>query len=207
MKPAATHKGHCQACGRIQKLPKGVLSQHGYTVSFGFFHGICPGYNHLPYEQSCELIQGFVNAAKQSLAATQRQRLALLQSATEPTAWIRNFEGPKPGYNDYRWIRVGLVQAGDRFLYYANGKDGATNQPHLLESYQLPLRLPLSGDARLAVATHLNARKAKWLEAEVNSLSRYIVWQEHRIKQWELRELLPLDQPEGSVGFKPTKPE
>lgn len=39
----ATHSGECQCCGRKQKLPKGRLSNHGYTVEWGFFSGTCFG--------------------------------------------------------------------------------------------------------------------------------------------------------------------
>lgn len=46
----ATHKGICQCCGRLQKLPYGRLSQHGYTVTWGFFNGVCGGAEHLPLE-------------------------------------------------------------------------------------------------------------------------------------------------------------
>ena len=47
----ATHKGTCQVCGRLQKLPAGSLSKHGYTVEWGYFSGVCPGAHELPLEQ------------------------------------------------------------------------------------------------------------------------------------------------------------
>lgn len=53
----ATHQGQCQICSRIQKLPNTRLSQHGYTVEFSFFEGVCPGSKSLPYELSCDLIK------------------------------------------------------------------------------------------------------------------------------------------------------
>lgn len=52
----ATHAGHCQACGRLQRLPSGNLSLHGYTVDHGWFSGVCQGAKHLPFEQSIDQI-------------------------------------------------------------------------------------------------------------------------------------------------------
>lgn len=52
----ATHSGHCQACGHLQKLPKDVLAKHGYKIKHGFFSGICIGAGELPFEESCDLV-------------------------------------------------------------------------------------------------------------------------------------------------------
>lgn len=46
----ATHEGTCQICGRLQALPSGRLSKHGYDVLFHFFRGVCPGAGHKPLE-------------------------------------------------------------------------------------------------------------------------------------------------------------
>lgn len=63
-KTPATHYGECQICGHQQKLPRGVLSKHGYTKQWGFFSGTCPGAGHLPFEQSMALIPPRIEAAK-----------------------------------------------------------------------------------------------------------------------------------------------
>lgn len=52
MKNKATHYGTCQLCGSLQKLPSGVLAQHGYQIHWHEFTGICKGSGHLPFEQS-----------------------------------------------------------------------------------------------------------------------------------------------------------
>jgi len=52
MKTKATHYGTCQLCGSLQKLPNGVLANHGYQVDWHQFHGICHGAGHPPFEQS-----------------------------------------------------------------------------------------------------------------------------------------------------------
>lgn len=48
---SATHNGTCQVCGRLQALPNGVLSKHGYVVKgYGYFVGTCPGAERKPLE-------------------------------------------------------------------------------------------------------------------------------------------------------------
>lgn len=52
----ATHMGTCQVCFNVQKLPKGVLSLHGYErPGYGFIIGDCPGSHVQPYEKSCDM--------------------------------------------------------------------------------------------------------------------------------------------------------
>lgn len=59
----ATHLGTCQACGRQQMLPSGVLAAHGYEISHGFQNGVCMGAGHLPYEVSTDLIERSISHA------------------------------------------------------------------------------------------------------------------------------------------------
>jgi hypothetical protein len=53
MKTTHTHRGHCQACGRLQAAANGsnVIAKHGYKVAgYGFFAGTCPGSDKLALE-------------------------------------------------------------------------------------------------------------------------------------------------------------
>jgi len=52
MKTTHTHRGHCQACGRVQAVDtaNNLLSKHGYTVDFGYFDGVCTGSDRQPLE-------------------------------------------------------------------------------------------------------------------------------------------------------------
>ena len=52
MKTTHTHRGHCQACGRVQAVDtaNNLLAKHGYTVDFGYFDGICKGSDRKPLE-------------------------------------------------------------------------------------------------------------------------------------------------------------
>jgi hypothetical protein len=51
----ATHNGTCQRCGRQQAIKDGVLVNHGYTVDYGWFQGICAGTNERPLEVNKDL--------------------------------------------------------------------------------------------------------------------------------------------------------
>ena len=52
MKTTHTHRGHCQACGRVQAVDttNNLLAKHGYTVDFGYFNGVCTGSDRKPLE-------------------------------------------------------------------------------------------------------------------------------------------------------------
>jgi len=52
MKTTHTHRGHCQACGRVQAVDttNNLLAKHGYTVDFGYFDGVCTGSEIKPLE-------------------------------------------------------------------------------------------------------------------------------------------------------------
>ena len=71
----ATHMGTCQVCGSHQKLPKGLLSLHGYTTRYGFFEGTCPGSSWAPWELSKDLAEQNIVHVKRRLEAEQ-ERLA-----------------------------------------------------------------------------------------------------------------------------------
>lgn len=107
---AATHRGHCQVCGSLQKLPKGKLSLHGYTVAYGFFSGICTGARELPFELSCDLVKGAVARAKVALKSTQEEQAALRTLPVEPIAWVHHYVGFQGrGRSSHRWMQVILA--------------------------------------------------------------------------------------------------
>jgi hypothetical protein len=68
MKNKATHYGTCQLCGSLQKLPNGVLANHGYQVTWHEFVGICHGSHHAPFELSKELAEEELRRCEQLLA-------------------------------------------------------------------------------------------------------------------------------------------
>ena len=114
-KSRASYSGSCQSCGAGQKLPDGRLSLHGYSVQWGFFNGICPGSRGLPYEQSYDLIQRYVDSAKRQLTATEAFRTSLLFPATEPKGWKNEYvpatvQDRRRGR--YEWRLVEIVRVG-----------------------------------------------------------------------------------------------
>lgn len=50
-KVKATHCGNCQVCGRLQHVMPDGMANHGYTVEFGYFSGICRGSHKPPVQQ------------------------------------------------------------------------------------------------------------------------------------------------------------
>lgn len=208
MAKSATHAGHCQACGRLQKLPGGQLSLHGYNVRFGFFSGTCVGSRELPYEKSCDLIRGFVRRAQDDLKRVEGQQRHLRRWATEPKAMLRVWVRPSGGFfrqgGNYEWqqheIKIHTLPGGSvRFYrgdeYRGYGMDANEVAPAKFGETDV-----------LAVATHHNRIYADWLEHEADSLRRYIAWQERRIAEWQPREVLPIGA-QDREGFEPTKPK
>lgn len=107
----ATNEGTCQICERRQRLPIGKdgvarMAKHGYTVEGGFFNGVCPGADNLPYEQSCELIPPVIGQLSVYYLATKQRAMDLRLPATEPKGGIELF-----GRFGYHWTEVPVVQA------------------------------------------------------------------------------------------------
>ena len=99
MKNKSTHYGTCQLCGSSQKLPSGVLAQHGYQIHWHQFSGICQGSGHLPFEQSKDV------AEKQIVRSEE-----YLQSNAKPVdpGWKFRHNSPeKIAYNNLLNVRQG----------------------------------------------------------------------------------------------------
>lgn len=68
MKDKATHFGTCQLCGSFQKLPGGVLADHGYNLNWGSFVGTCRGSRRAPFEQSKAYVEAEIANGQRALA-------------------------------------------------------------------------------------------------------------------------------------------
>lgn len=44
-------RGNCQICGRDHAFIGAKMAQHGYTVEYGFFNGVCDGHKYLPVQK------------------------------------------------------------------------------------------------------------------------------------------------------------
>lgn len=227
---AAEFFGHCQACGHLQKLPKGKLSLHGYTTRFGFFSGICGGAKELPFEKSCDLVKLYIEKAKTQLASVEAFQAELRTPVTEPKAYFRastSVKGDRYGKNRTRsWkvcdITVEFVPFRDAKTpedgynkFYRNG-DVITERKWNEETKTVDTlveqeKTEVSAEFRatlLDVANKANGVYADWLEHEAENLRRYIVWQTERVNSWKEADLLPV-KPKGKdkTAFVPTEPK
>ena len=69
----STHNGVCQVCGKLQALPGGVLSLHGYTVEHHYFNGVCPGQRELPLEQDRTIANKIANDLRDDAAKAEAE--------------------------------------------------------------------------------------------------------------------------------------
>lgn len=175
----ATHLGTCQCCGSRQKLPGGVLAQHGYKVVWGQFDGVCLGSQYLPYEQSCGVMQDFAALAKERRVKMVAFQAELLKPATQPRAWVDEFVSAR---KPRRWIEVNLISENG-YVYYID--TGGKKKRVLFNWRYIDL---------LDWATRLNAEYAKAIQQNINEIDKYIAWLDKRIAEWEPAELHPIKQ-------------
>jgi len=177
----ATHKGHCQVCGNEQKLPNGVLSQHGYTVQWNMFQGVCWGAGKLPFEKDISLIEGAIERA-----TAERDRLEALANAEaandDPThIWI----------HDYQSARFRNDPLGGYFWRLATDEEVRMNQEH--GGAYLVYRSKLGRISRSTATRESNKKQyIEHVRAQANRFAAYIVWQRERIANWKPTELKPV---------------
>ena len=170
----ATHKGHCQYCNALQKLPNGVLSNHGYTVEYNFFNGICFGSGRLPYEQSCDLIADSIRYAITRKEELNAEIVRLSQPATEAKGKVRLYLNYK-----YLWLDCEIVLENDKF--YA-----VTNKDRFFIGHRR------GSDTVLTEMDHQRSRLTDEYRKTVFEIGNYIDFQQKRLNDWKLRELSPL---------------
>ncbi len=194
MKSKATHRGTCQACGAVQKLPDGVLSTHGYTVRWSFFNGICRGTGHKPYEQSTDVIETFIAFAEtqQSDLEVFKQRVLAEPVAGTVTAWVNVYRSGKRGVpSHYTWLELPIVftlrEGSGGFRWHnTQYEHPGTSRLERLDVYGVHSGDPLDYIRALAV------KRATAVDAEIDKIKRYIVWQQGRVTSWTLQPLLSL---------------
>lgn len=208
MKTSATHSGHCQACGRLQKLPNGKLSLHGYTVTHGFFSGTCRGASYLPFELSCDQVQRYITEAQESLRMNE-EFCQSIRARVGTQAFVSNYEkNPRTQRSGYVIREVEIVGTEHpysdgtgsywTFTYDAPGyrKMNGENETHKVDTYATGIKSP--EDA----AHHLNDEHAKRVErTDIKMLKSYIKWQTERVTNWKPAALLPVTAKD-KLGFK-----
>lgn len=80
----ATHRGTCQACGRAQAHFKGTIAQHGYTVDWGHFNGVCQGAFAQPMEIEITLTQSIIAIANKAAERSEQLAADLKSGAVAP---------------------------------------------------------------------------------------------------------------------------
>jgi len=186
----ATNKGTCQCCGAIQKLPNGKLSKHGYTVDWGMFSGTCQGAGELPFEQSTDLIEKFINQSKFHITKLNEEieKTALLVDAD--AVWFNRYVPATYSYKShYVWEKRGIIlEKGINYSHWKwerletdtkdvnRGSVGIGNGESLIED----------------AVKYENAKYIKSLKNKIDGVSKYIQWQEGRIVDWKEEPLKPL---------------
>jgi hypothetical protein len=202
MTKRAEFQGHCQICGALQKLPKGGLSLHGYSVRWGFFSGICSGANHLPFEQSKDLIEDAIARALEEAKTKDAWADELNKPAVEARAWCEvyrerkqvRFSGEPTGYVKVQGVirRAEKPHHGMSFIVTAD--DGREYYVHSNRA----------SDTELDVATQQNRDHAKYVRGLARQLREYADWQTKRIQNWKPAALIPVPEEVETVHFEGT---
>ena len=165
----ATHLGTCQVCGRVQKLPNGRLSIHGYTKRFGFFAGACRGECRLPFEESHDVIDSAIQNAK-NLIECHRDAIRRLEVDGSAKIW-------KICYN----------QKGQPWKEFAFTIDGnylrAEGQSSIF----------LRGRSVEDCVIEENSSRVRFLHRTIAELGKYIAWQEDRVANWKPGKIIPIE--------------
>ena len=189
---AAKFRGHCQACGKLHKLPGGVLSKHGYRVVWNSFWNVCPGADHVPFEESKDLCEALILDVEESIVLLERN-IAAVPNEDFITLSARIKEGYKRRtvtktykLSEVEWGRV--PHAGSGFIKEENGllysfhSYGAYDEEGMLAEYR--------------------KQKIYGFESQIAQAKRYIEWMAGRIKNWKPEPLVPLEEEEPQAERK-----
>lgn len=184
----AIYKGECQICGRVQKLPKNLLAQHGYSVDWNMFQGVCSGSKELPYEKSCELIKTILPHVKKQLNHLEEKKIMLMKPATSNKCfdliWIRCGKNAS-----YQWVEGELIKeerSNVQNTYHWNEIYISYKYMNILNKN----KVQTESDNLLDVATKLNRRYVEnKLNSTIEEIRRYHTWLTKKIDNWKLKEL------------------
>jgi hypothetical protein len=177
----ATHSGECQICGKRQKLPNGLLSNHGYSVKWNMFLGICPGAIVLPYELSCDAIkENLVHV--QSRIDNLEARLLEIQLRTGSIGYVMLYKSPtwEDRTGGYYWEELEFIEkeAGYGSIGYVL-QCGKQVFNHGLYSRTVE-GMAREGDQKYI--KHV-------LSPRIRGLKNYKQWAIDRIANWQLKDL------------------
>jgi hypothetical protein len=177
--------GECQLCGRVQKLPSDVLAQHGYTVDWSMFNGVCGGSKHPPYELSSNLIETIRPNIRQQIQET-IDRIAELRGRTGTTAYRRLYlNKPHAKSGAYYWEEVEFITKEGKY-----NRQGIRHECKDNFNTCLPLGLSLEELARDSDEKYISAV----LIRRQNQLEEYLSWCDKRIVNWVKKPLISIEQ-------------
>lgn len=194
----ATHQGHCQICGSVQKLPDGRLSKHGYTTKWGFFSGVCSGAGYLPFERDISLIEDKIKWAQGDAARLRKQADDEREKTDPEDVWYNMYftaNYDRRSKRGYHWAKTRIFitypypHAPDLGqLQYQHIGDDRPARAERLDIYDDGYE---RGNLKSA-AKVLNGRYADHLEREAKKRDEYAKWQQDRIKDWKPQPLKPV---------------
>jgi hypothetical protein len=187
----ATHYGECQVCGRRQKLPGGMLSKHGYTVQWGFFNGVCWGERNKPFEQDKGLIEGAIKRAQAEIVNAEIKAKEI-RARTDLNSFYHSYETSAYVWREIVFFEAPSTVLPDRMERLFKSVDGFP-----LGHYKQPL-LAYSrgfyGHTLAECAAEGRERYCKQvLDKFAADLSRYVAWQQDRIKNWAPKPLVAIE--------------
>lgn len=171
----ATHKGNCQWCGSLQKLPNHRLSKHGYTKKYNFFMGTCKGAEHPPLQESCNLTEESIEWASNEIIRLEREIATLQEPATEAKAWIKYRK-------DFAW-HWGYFDIIDAKHY----QDSQGKQQSLRMS-----KHGYFGTDIMEIVKILNQDRIDFYQTQIKQLKNYCIEQQAVVDAWKPSALLPL---------------
>jgi hypothetical protein len=198
----ATHDGNCQICGRLQRLPGGLLAAHGYTVEWGFFSGTCPGSHATPFQVSTHLIEAAIACQETAIDSLKADAAALRNPANPDNvagrAWHRSYDGnSKRGYFwEKGTVRGGGFSTPDYQNHYSCPRffpDAPVKGVFDADPVTGAVKIETYGAASTIeeVTQWLNVKYAGTLENRIGEIRKWIAWQRNRLVGWKPEPLIP----------------
>ena len=158
----STHKGTCQFCHALQKLPNGRLSLHGYEVLGGWFSGECRGSHRLPLEQSFDMVQESIDLTVEAIGRKET-KIEEVENSTGIyyyESFKGNMEAPVDKTDPENWT-------------YEQTRNGISQVRYVSEGNVKNSRIGYVMD----------------LEREIRTMNQYITDQTARVENWEPKPL------------------
>lgn len=206
-KEKATHDGFCQICGSRQKLPSGKMAKHGYTVDWGFFAGVCPGSDHLPFQQEKVLAEKQVAHVDEMIDGIRKHIKSLQTKALKDNlVWKNVYAKDVRGKGSYQWEQVELRLT---FKTYDAGTFGVggywtgeyrrvgQKEEQKWQRYEMYGVSDNKTEAQLRI--ELNEGFIEHLELQITRYLNYIEWQRKRCAEWKIEPLLQTAEEEAAA--------